>query len=373
MARGTVSKKLTKKPQRARPVSRSVARLVADKHYGPEPIDISERGYGEALNWYNYMCELDQARDWLIEYMKVNKLPKADIKAVERLPKYYIPTTMGWVARIMMNGNTVTTNYFPTRLAELIERGKTYVTAERVDRSELPTIRERTKAKTESLIVDLEEALDEDWVANPTRKFSLYEWLQAKEVSAPAANIIKAKYIAQLEELLCDDPQIKEGYGKRLKSETAFWKAFIDDCDRYAGNKKATVVRKPRAKKVKSAVDQVAKLNYRKEDPVLKIVSRNPAEIIGAQRIFVFNTKTRKLTTYVAVGPAGLGVKGTSVTGFDVDQSITKSLRKPKEPIDQVLTAGKVALRKFMDTIKTNPTTPNGRINSDTIILRVIK
>lgn len=373
MARAAVSKKLTKKPQRARPVSRSVARLVADKHYGPEPIDITEKGYGEALNWYNYMCEIDQARDWLIEYMKLNKHSKSDLRAIERLPKYYIPTTIGWVARIIMNGNEVPTNYLPTRLAQLIEQGNSYITVERVERGELPTIRERTMAKTESLIVDIEEALDEDISTNSTRKFSLYEFLQSREVSGPAANIIRAKYVGQLDELLSDDPQVKEAYGKRLKSETAFWRTFIDDCDRYAGNKKATVVRKPRAKKVKSAVDQVSKLKYQKEDPVLKIVSRNPAEIIGAQRIFVFNTKTRKLTTYVAVGPAGLGVKGASLTGFDTEQSVSKSLRKPKEPIDQVLAAGKVALRKFMDSIKTSPTTPNGRINSDTIILRVIK
>lgn len=374
MAKAAVKKSLTKKPQRAKPMSRSAARLVADKHYGPEPIDITEKGYGEALNWYNYMCELDQAREWLLAFMKSDNHPKADIKAVERLPKYYIPTTIGWVARMKANGNTIPTNYFETRLAELIEQGKQVIVAERAERvSDGMTIRERTVAKTSQVIEDLEEALDVDMVANKVRKFSVYEFFQSKQVSVPAANIIRANYAPMIEELTSDDPQVKEAYGRKLKAELAFWQAFLDDCDRYTGNKKAAVVRKPKAKKVKSAVEVTSKLNYQKEDVTLKIVSRNPAEIIGAQKLFTFNTKTRKLTCYNAMGPAGLGVKGASVIGFDPEQSVSKSLRRPKEPIDKLLSLGKVGLRKFMDEIKTNPTSPSGRINSDTIILRVTK
>jgi hypothetical protein len=66
-------------------------------------------------------------------------------------------------------------------------------------------------------------------------------------------------------------------------------------------------------------------------------------------------------------------VKGTTVTQFDEKKSVSKRLRKPQEVLPQLLGAGKIALRTFMDTIKTNTTVPTGRINEDVILLRIIK
>jgi len=53
--------------------------------------------------------------------------------------------------------------------------------------------------------------------------------------------------------------------------------------------------------------------------------------------------------------------------------SETKTLRKPAEQTQNVLAAGKVQLRKFMDGLTTKPNVPNGIINSDCILLRVVK
>jgi hypothetical protein len=52
---------------------------------------------------------------------------------------------------------------------------------------------------------------------------------------------------------------------------------------------------------------------------------------------------------------------------------MSKGLRKPDVTIKALFGAGKVSLRKFMDDIKTVESKPNGRINQDTILLRVIK
>jgi len=41
--------------------------------------------------------------------------------------------------------------------------------------------------------------------------------------------------------------------------------------------------------------------------------------------------------------------------------------------IQALLAAGKVTLRKFLEEIKTGETKPRSRINTDTILLRVIK
>lgn len=151
------------------------------------------------------------------------------------------------------------------------------------------------------------------------------------------------------------------------------WMIFVGDIDRFLNNKKVTKMRKTRAKKVASAADLVKGLKYQKQFPPLKIVSINPADIVGSKQVWVYNTKTRKLTKYDAIGPSGIQVKRTTLTGFDPDKSSTKSVRKPEETINKLLAAGKVTLRKFLDELKTNETKPTGRINTDTVLLRVIK
>ena len=360
-----MSLKTTKKKV---PVSRAVTKSIDLKHYGLEPTDITGMCLTDVYNWYNYMHEQDQAREWLLEYMKKSTdFVKGDLEAVKRLPKYDIPTTVGWIARILMNGNKLENlNYFNTRTAELIARGR--MIKEEKETTDKPTVNvhERAAAKIDLLITDIEEQIDLD------ESFSVYEFLKAREATVQAANAIRDRYAPILEEVLLDDPQVKESFGKKLKSQQKFWQTFIDDCDRYAGNKKATKVRKPRAKKQKSAVEVIKNLKFQKEYLPLKIVSVNPADIIGAQQLWVYNTKYKKLSRYDALGPAGISVKGTTLTGFDTEKSVTKILRKPDVVIANVLSAGKIALRKIMSDLKTSETEATGRINSDTILLRVI-
>ena len=66
-----------------------------------------------------------------------------------------------------------------------------------------------------------------------------------------------------------------------------------------------------------------------------------------------------------------LGVKGTSITGFSETLSVQKTLRKPEEQLKEFKAAGKVQLRKFLDEIKAVDIKLNGRINEDSVLLRV--
>jgi hypothetical protein len=133
----------------------------------------------------------------------------------------------------------------------------------------------------------------------------------------------------------------------------------------------AKVNRKPRAKKVVPADKIVAKLKYAKTNEQLKLVSINPTEIIGAKELWVYNIKSRKVGKYVANEYLELGVKGTSITGFNSNLSVQKTLRKPEEQLKEFKAAGKVQLRKFLDDIKAVDIKLNGRINEDIILLRI--
>jgi hypothetical protein len=77
------------------------------------------------------------------------------------------------------------------------------------------------------------------------------------------------------------------------------------------------------------------------------------------------------LGRYVATEFAELGVKGTTITGFDEHKSVQKTLRKPADQLKEFKAAGKVALRKFLDDINAVDTKMNGRINEDIILLKI--
>jgi hypothetical protein len=373
MAKVAISKKLTaksttnKKPR----LSRSAVKTIDDKYYGSEPIDISSRGFINALNWYNYMFDQDEVRDWIFEYMKRQGYTKSDITFVKRIPKYRISKTDCTIARIIMNGNILADDV----LGRLKANIDAYVVAGKLIKEEVtttavekpqPTIQERTQLKIKQLVADCEEATDSDPALN------VYEWLKGKEASVQAALAIRDHYAGWISDFEDDEFDTRAEKKKRAERKK-YWESFVADCDRYCGNKKAAKVRKPREKKVKSAVDLVSKMKYQKEFPPLKIMSVNPAEMIGASQVWTYNTKYRKLTRYDASGPRGIQVKGATLIGYDVEKSQTKSVRKPEETIQQLLSAGKVGLRSIMASLKTNESQPKNRINTDTVILRVIK
>jgi hypothetical protein len=149
--------------------------------------------------------------------------------------------------------------------------------------------------------------------------------------------------------------------------------AWIDELlaaiEQYRGVKKAT--KKAAVRKAPSKEKLVAKLKYAKEDKSLKIVSINPADIIGASELWVYNPKTRKLGKYVTATYQTLGIKGTTITGYDVDKSVAKTLRKPDEQLKEFAKAGKIALRTFLKEIKAVEVKLNGRINTEILLLKV--
>jgi hypothetical protein len=69
----------------------------------------------------------------------------------------------------------------------------------------------------------------------------------------------------------------------------------------------------------------------------------------------------------------GFSVKGSSITNFTEAKSIQKKLRKPEVILPEVASGGKVFLRNVIEGIRAVEGKLSGRINGDTILLRVIK
>jgi hypothetical protein len=196
-------------------------------------------------------------------------------------------------------------------------------------------------------------------------------------------NLPTAAQLKKMDEREADyAEQLKEAYSHLAKKDVSNYIAaletLVDACTLIVDASKAT--RKPRTAKPKSADKLVAKLKYMKVDQKYSLASINPTDIVGASELWVFNVKTRKLGKYVAnnIDPtgqsragSGLTVKGTTIEGFDPAKSVQKTLRKPEEQLKAFKAAGKVVLRKFLEDINTTDTTMNGRINIDTVLLKI--
>lgn len=329
----------------------------------------------KALGWYHYVHSHDQGQDWLIQWMKINSYTTDDIKSIRACKNWDIMSAAYWISRMALNGavlDDAMVAKMDTYIKNGVIKGKERIAEELADEKPKVNIQARVSAKIDALMDKVEELVD-TYFEYDIIKESMYDFLIKNEATAAAANYIKEQLTPAFNEMFDPDPQVKEAFGKRLKYWQTTYQAFMDDLDRFLNNKKAVKVRAPRAKKAKPISKLVEKVQFQKEDTSLKIVSVNPAELIGAKSVWLYNTKYRSLSALHARTNDGLTVKGTTLIGYDEETAISKKLRKPEDTIKELLGAGKVALRKIMDDIKTAPGKPNGRINSNTIILKVLK
>jgi hypothetical protein len=270
-----------------------------------------------------------------------------------------------------------------SRIAGIIEESANDIEAEEKEVKVIgpvQSIQGRVREVAFGMTEELEDAIaafhqDKD-LFNPS-EFKILNLLKGKGAKAAHARIIRefyGKQLTELQELASGkaDEQLKEGYShlarKYVRKLMDFYGEIDSACVMLAEEAKAT--RKVRTPKAVSKDKVVAGMKFKKQDDVLKLVSINPTDIIGAKELWVFNTQTRKLGKYVAAEFSDLGVKGTTITGFDEVKSIQKTLRKPAEQLVAFKAAGKVALRKYLEEINAVEIKLTGRINEVTILLK---
>ena len=270
-----------------------------------------------------------------------------------------------------------------------------------------PSIQERIAERVREIVVPIEDWL-ERLITMPDRfnpeTFQLIDHFKKEKVGGVHARKIIEMYETQYKEykdLLelrkknlkfkeideegegdSEERQLLESYEdisnevieKGIKAHDNIFKA----CDYMIDIANAN--RKLRKKKPISKDKLVSKLQYSKEDTKYNLKSIDPKDIITAEQLWVFNTKTRKLGIYVAsvLDPrglnregTGLSVKGTSVQGFDPEKSVQKTLRKPEEQLTEFMKCGPVKSKTFFSEIKSMEIALTGRINPDTILLKV--
>lgn len=330
-----------------------------------------------AMNWYSIDGNKADARKFIREYIKKNR--PADLKDFDKVSDKEIRPTYGWIARLLSRGSTLSdfhVDNFNHYLLTILKPA-TPVVQKTVIVSNKPSIQDAMNEKISAYIGTLEGAYD-DYITDGT-EFSLEADMKAKEIpQAYVAKIdewAKRKLREWIEITEGKDSQLNEAfshYTKVSKKNVAkFFAAMIQDCEKYGAFKKAN--RKPRTVRQKTPAQQVKNLKYKTRDDELNISSVNPMDIIGASAVWLFNTKNRKLSVYRTESGQGLQIKGSSLQNYDPEVSEVKTLRKPAEQLQELLNAGKVQLRKFMEAIKTKGGEVNGRVNLEMLIIRIIK
>jgi len=340
-----------------------------------------------AFQWYNMNKTSKDARKYLVEYLVHKKMITSSQKQAAEYLNLSWNIVDGWFARCLSRGaivpDTSIINFgdrmkdFLARLDKIVqERGFNLPQAQ--EPSNVVSIQDRVNEKVDFFIMELEAKFDELWHKGSTEEFVPYTWMVENGVKPMHASKI-AEYFKtraadwiQIIELRSKDEYVKESYPRSTKEMIAGAKIFTamaTDAEKLASNKNAA--RKPRKKKPISFEKKVKNLKFKKDDTDNKLVSIDPVRIMGAQQLWIYNTKTRKLGLYVSKDEAGLSVKGSSIENYKYGESVSKTLRKPKDVLSRVLDGGKVVLRKVMGEINSKPSELNGRINKDTILLRV--
>jgi len=354
-----------------------------------------KNGFQSTLQYFQYDVEKKQVGDIVKTYVK-NNYSKSDARCILAHPDWKLSTYShyGCVA-YWLNTNqeihckkmsqSILDQYvksFEMYLSELIKPGKILLEEKKLKEKEKGNVvvlspQQRLQKKIgDTIIQDLLE-LEDQWINGKETSLDVYEQFKLYGLSGSATlpvQVMIEGWLLDYEDAFykrCD--QAVEGYSHLNRSEL---NRRINECHSMINDlakiKLATkAMRKVKIKKVKSADKQVKNLNYKKEDNNFKIVSINPIQIIGSVMLYAFNTKYKVLTQYVTQAGTGFEISGSTIKNFSKEDSRSIKLRKPDEILPIIMSKSQTQINKEWDKLTTKTFKPNGRLNKETILLRV--
>ena len=338
-----------------------------------------------ALGYYNTNAENSTRANALRKYIKnLSKEFNGDISLkdvsfkdvhkvlVDKVPDYEL-INMGSLCMITENGGFISPIHVSDMLNKVMTIYNKYNVEEVVDdkpKAPVISIEKRVIDAARTASEDIDYAID-NFIKTRTWDFNTKAHLLSNNISGMVAKKIGEYYqlnINEIDEALeGKDEQLVEGYSFLTKTELKKFRAalqsIVDECAQHQ-----VTVKKPRVTKAKPPAVIVKKLKYMFKHDLLNLKSINPAEIVGAKELWVYNIKYRKLASYVADDSDSLSVKGTTIINYSIAKSWSWTLRNP-EKFFKDLSIGKRNLNTSAKALTTKPTAPNGRINEETILL----
>ena len=354
-----------------------------------------EKGFRDTMSYFQYQVEKKDVGDIVKTYIK-NNYKKSDSKAILANSdwRFSAYTHHGCVAYWINTKHDVHCKHYPENIIEdffvsfkkyindLIEPGKKLLIEKELKDKETGKVvtlspMQRLQKKIDDTIIQDLLNLEDEWIDGKETTLDVYNQFKSYGLGGSATLPVRTMiegWLLDYEDAFhkrCD--QAVEGYSHLKKSELG---RRIEACNNMIGDldkiKLATrAMRKVKIKRPMSADKQVARLNYKKEDTEFKLVSINPVQIIGCVMLYTFNTKYKVLTQYITQAGTGFEISGSTIKKFSKDDSRSVKLRKPDEFLQVVMSKSQTQVNKEWDKLTTKTYKPNGRLNKETILLRV--
>lgn len=327
------------------------------------------------LNWHNYCATDKDYIKYMEQWLKVYRAAtfKQDIITWRNYTK--IRNTICTLARMQLQGFPISEEHlqhienYVKEFTKVAKKTKTVIAQKEVNK---PTIQDRIRAQVSGVLSDLDVRVDDAFDGNLASSDDIKGDILSKGFKGPQLKLVQEYLTKNLIEwkqaYAGEDEQLSEGYsyvGKRN------FKKIIDTFTEVmdALSQQSTRIKSQRIRKRKP-VDKkkmASKLRFMTEFEGIK--SQNPVNIIGANMVWVYDTKKRRLGYYEAEVKDSLYVKGNKIQGFK--NSCEKILRKPDEQLSMVMGLRKNQTLNWMDTIKAKCKPMTGRMTLDTLILRI--
>jgi hypothetical protein len=344
--------------------------------------------WGQAANWFNYACKPKDFRNYSVSYAKDTlKFSKEDIHNLKKLSdNAFLPISK--LVAVSFTG-------FPYKQEELdrisdaltllVSKGKLIADEEKAEEDNQPekvvvSPQYRMFLKMmETVYAEFDDVVVEGWSNGDFKtKWDAFKSLKSHDVKGAAVKMLSDR-VEKIRNEMKDaydkvDQDIVDAYShikrSNLKKAVEQLNTILADIEKAQLASKA--VRKPRASKAKASDKQVAKMKFLKEDNDSKLASINPIQIPGAFRLYVYNVKQRKLFEYVTDNDKGFEVSGSTLKNVDEKLSRSTRLRKPDDVLPMVLKKTPRQIDNMFNGLTTKVEVPNGRINKDCILLRVL-
>jgi hypothetical protein len=323
--------------------------------------------YRNAMTWTRYEFDYSALKEQTAEYCKLNNI---DWERMCHAPDWQF-CTVGQIAAIMNFGGQVpeqSMTWFMDQLENKIAPASKKVAAqiseELINYDELDA-----RQKNILLYVDLYSRIDllrtkynhdtEQLVVHLNRLMGRYN---------PKIGMIKTLY-RHYKELF--DDEIKHiqqpGYADSIESLMC----VVNFIANRSGNASAVINSKKLDKKV---MLRASKMTIKNFDSQLGLVGIDPGLVVGAKMALAFNSKTRKLSVYIAEENQTLDIKGQYIINFDQSRSFAKTIRKPKDTLTAVnMSSQKRVTVVFSEHTKGKNHELTGKMGKDVILIKAFK
>jgi hypothetical protein len=329
-----------------------------------------------AFNWYTYCGDPKHYRKFLeewVQYTHTGTKQKEMLKRVGQIADKHLLATVPSLARMILRG-------FPATDVDRERVDLFIVEKSAIGRSTDTTtprrsVHDHVREQTLPYLHDLEDFSD---FCLTTQKRNIPPTAMrplTDQQRTPHLNILRKfveRHLSEWREVMTgQDEQLTQAYRGVPRSRIKILITRFEEVLQALVGQAKTLPKKVRTKKPTDKRKLLKKVKYLPSYPPLNLTSEGLMDLFDCQSVWVFDTKTRKLGNYVAEEGGRMYVSGTSLKGWDPTLSTQKTLRQEEEQIKQFTKLRKNQLGKWFRAVRSKALPLTGRLNMNTVILRV--